>query len=186
MKRIGLVLCALLPLMTAVARPRSPLQETPLPTEWGLEGHAIAGRKGSGGLPPKKGPPVVVQQGVPAVPKVNGRLPRNSQYAGKVFPLEELPKELQAKYPKSVRFTEDGFADFAPYALKTVGISFSGDRKRDVVAANAAAGFKHTPTGYTWHHHQDGRTMQLVPTDLHRAISHTGGHATQKALESGE
>ncbi|MFY0526839.1 HNH endonuclease [Archangium gephyra] len=76
--------------------------------------------------------------------------------------------------------------DFSPYALKTVGIPFSGDRKRDAVAANAAAGFKHTLTGYTWHHHQDGRPMQLVPTDRHRAISHTGGHAAQKALEAGE
>ena len=112
MKRVCLVLCALLPLVTAGAHPRSLLEETPVPMEWGLKGHGIAGRKGSGGLPPKKAPPVVVQQGTSAVPKVNGRLPRNSKYAGKVFPLEELPKELQARYPKSIRFTEDGFPDF--------------------------------------------------------------------------
>ncbi|WP_373371797.1 HNH endonuclease [Archangium lansingense] len=113
-------------------------------------------------------------------------LAAQQQVRGQGLPSRELPKELQARYPKSIRFTEDGFPDFSPYALKTVGVPFSGDRKRDAVAANAAAGFKHTPTGYTWHHHQDGRTMQLVPTDLHRAISHTGGHAAQKALEVGE
>ncbi|MEM7124998.1 MAG: HNH endonuclease [Chloroflexota bacterium] len=31
--------------------------------------------------------------------------------------------------------------------------------------------------GYTWHHHQDGRTMQLVRGDVHAATSHTGGAA---------
>jgi hypothetical protein len=25
------------------------------------------------------------------------------------------------------------------------------------------------------HHHQDGTTMQLVPTDIHRPTGHTGG-----------
>ena len=28
---------------------------------------------------------------------------------------------------------------------------------------------------YTWHHHQNGRYMQLVPRDLHDNIPHTGG-----------
>jgi hypothetical protein len=27
----------------------------------------------------------------------------------------------------------------------------------------------------TWHHHQDGARMQLVPTDLHSNIPHAGG-----------
>ncbi len=34
-------------------------------------------------------------------------------------------------------------------------------------AANEAAGFDETPEGYTWHCHQDGETMQLVPRDIH-------------------
>ena len=29
--------------------------------------------------------------------------------------------------------------------------------------------------GYTWHHVEDGRTMILIPTDLHDAYRHTGG-----------
>lgn len=31
------------------------------------------------------------------------------------------------------------------------------------------------PKGYTWHHHQDGITMELVPSALHNNVPHTGG-----------
>ena len=45
--------------------------------------------------------------------------------------------------------------------------------------ANKAAGFgdsvSATPKGWTWHHCEDGKTMQLIPTDLHRKIGHDGG-----------
>ena len=29
--------------------------------------------------------------------------------------------------------------------------------------------------GYTWHHLEDGKTLILIPTDLHNAYRHTGG-----------
>lgn len=32
--------------------------------------------------------------------------------------------------------------------------------------------------GYTWHHHQDGKTMILVDEDIHREFRHIGGHST--------
>ncbi|KIE05765.1 hypothetical protein NF27_CY00010 [Candidatus Jidaibacter acanthamoeba] len=48
-------------------------------------------------------------------------------------------------------------------------------RDCDLRKANEAAGFKKTPDNYTWHHHEDGKTMELVPKDLHNAIQHTGG-----------
>ena len=53
------------------------------------------------------------------------------------------------------------------YAGKTYELS--GD------LANEAAGFSSTPKGYTWHHVEDGRTLILVPSDLHGEIRHTGG-----------
>lgn len=28
---------------------------------------------------------------------------------------------------------------------------------------------------WTWHHHQDGKTMQLVPNDINRRAGHVGG-----------
>jgi hypothetical protein len=34
-----------------------------------------------------------------------------------------------------------------------------------------------TPSGYTWHHHQDIGRMQLVETKVHQATGHTGGKA---------
>ncbi|WP_455717075.1 HNH endonuclease signature motif containing protein [Anaerosporobacter sp.] len=40
---------------------------------------------------------------------------------------------------------------------------------------NGVAGYTSTPTGYTWHHVEDSRTMTLVPSDLHGAVRHTGG-----------
>jgi hypothetical protein len=33
----------------------------------------------------------------------------------------------------------------------------------------------------TWHHHQDGRTMQLVPRALNSGVSHVGGASTVKS-----
>ncbi|WP_442961226.1 HNH endonuclease signature motif containing protein, partial [Pseudogracilibacillus sp. SO30301A] len=38
-------------------------------------------------------------------------------------------------------------------------------------------GLKSTPSGYTWHHVEDGRTLMLVLTDLYQAVRHTGGAA---------
>lgn len=56
-----------------------------------------------------------------------------------------------------------------------VNITQTGTRAGDVAAANKAAGYTRTPEGYTWHHHQDGTTMQLVPREVHALTGHTGG-----------
>ncbi|MDN8588362.1 hypothetical protein B2I21_27205 [Chryseobacterium mucoviscidosis] len=34
------------------------------------------------------------------------------------------------------------------------------------------------PDGYTWHHHEDGKTMILVNEDIHREFRHIGGQST--------
>jgi hypothetical protein len=99
------------------------------------------------------------------------------------MPASALPKDLRAKYPKGIRFTSDGYPDFSPYSIKTVKpkAGLSGDRAIDEGRANKTAGLSETTPGYTWHHHQDGVTMQLVPTDLHQAARHTGGAAVIRA-----
>ena len=59
----------------------------------------------------------------------------------------------------------------------SVRVPHAGDRTTDYRAANRAAGFGDTadpPRGMTWHHHQDGYTMQLVPRDIRRGTGHTG------------
>jgi len=62
-----------------------------------------------------------------------------------------------------------------------VQIEVSGDRGIDEDRANAAARFDETPDEYTWHHVEDGRTMELVPFDLHSKVHHTGGVAAVPA-----
>jgi hypothetical protein len=88
---------------------------------------------------------------------------RNGHLAGGVHPKTEVP------------FVEPGFPDFSSVAKAEVKIALTGSRAGDFRAANEAAGFKSTPEGFTWHHHQDGTTMQLVPRDIHAKTGHTGG-----------
>ncbi|PTL84342.1 HNH endonuclease [Vitiosangium sp. GDMCC 1.1324] len=90
---------------------------------------------------------------------------RNAHLAGKRHPVTGVP------------FDADGYPDFraAGVVKAEVKITYTGSRARDFAAANKAAGFGETPKGMTWHHHQDGMTMQLVPTETHARTGHTGG-----------
>ncbi len=109
--------------------------------------------------------------------KINGRLPINYKYAGKTF---HLPSKLKGKYPHGVPFNTQGFPDFSRYVIKQVKIKFTRSRPKDFTAADKLASL---PRGYrqknklTWHHHQDGKTMQLIKNELHDAVKHTGGFA---------
>ena len=104
---------------------------------------------------------------------LNGVRIINKKYAGKVF---ELSGDLGKKYPNGVKFSEEGFPDFEPYSIKKVTVdNLEGDAYFDFIKANEVAGFSSTPKGYTWHHVDDGRTLILVPSDIHGAVRHTGG-----------
>jgi filamentous hemagglutinin len=109
--------------------------------------------------------------------KVGDRLPINYEYAGRRFSFEAQDPKLHNKYPEGVDFDSAGFPDFSPYATKSVEIDMTGDRVTDTKSANAAEELERTPREFTWHHHQDTKTMQLVPQDLHGAVRHTGGVA---------
>jgi hypothetical protein len=37
-----------------------------------------------------------------------------------------------------------------------------------------------------WHHVEDGRTLELVPKDLHEAVRHTGGVPAIKSHQVGQ
>ena len=122
-----------------------------------------------------------------------GGKPRNSKYAGQRFPLEERYPEVAARYPNSVEFDEKGFPDFSPYAVETVELArlpgevretsnggFTWHRDPDFAEADAKTGWtdkRREEAGLLWHHHQDGKTMLLVPKDLHEKVGHTGGAA---------
>ncbi len=66
---------------------------------------------------------------VAAVKPVAGRLPVNHEFAGEAFPSQALPVRYRAK---GLRFTREGYPDFAPYAQKlkngkvTVEIEYTG------------------------------------------------------------
>jgi hypothetical protein len=98
---------------------------------------------------------------------INGKKPPNSKYAGKT-------------HPEGVPFTKHGYPDFSSFMLKEVRINYTGSRSADFKLADQAARIKpgNRPKGYTWHHHEDGLRMQLVPTKVHDSVGHWGGVKT--------
>jgi uncharacterized protein RhaS with RHS repeats len=91
--------------------------------------------------------------------------PRNAHLAGNQHPKTGVP------------FDRDGYPDFKSGGHVTTEVKSqqTGTRRGDFDSANRAAGYERTPEGMTWHHHQDGTTMQLVPRDVHAQTGHTGG-----------
>lgn len=81
---------------------------------------------------------------------------------------------LDATGGKPIQY-KDGYPDFSPHATHKVEINMTGNDAVDFKAANEAAGLSRTPKGYTWHHKEDGVTMELVPSALHGNVPHTGG-----------
>ncbi|WP_341751166.1 HNH endonuclease [Candidatus Tisiphia endosymbiont of Piscicola geometra] len=46
--------------------------------------------------------------------------------------------------------------------------------------ANKVMGRDRTPEGHLWHCVEDGNTLIAIPTDLHKAVKHTGMISLQK------
>lgn len=111
-----------------------------------------------------------------------------------------------------IRF-RNGYPDFSPHSVGRVNIGQTGgasdfaeaDR---LFAEGIARGSRAPPSGYTradfmhngepvaagtaryrraagltWHHHQGGRQMLLVPTRLHANVPHTGGASAARAAQ---
>ncbi|MCU7814939.1 MAG: HNH endonuclease, partial [Candidatus Thiodiazotropha sp. (ex Rostrolucina anterorostrata)] len=86
---------------------------------------------------------------------------------------------------------KEGYPDFKtskgpngePAVIKEVEIAQTG-RNSDFSAANKAADYSKIPDKYTWHHKEDGVTMQLVRQDVHNktigGAPHTGGVSISK------
>ncbi len=117
---------------------------------------------------------------------VNGRNTINHELAGTSIP---LPANLQRNGVTSITFNSDGYPDFSPVATNLTPINTvklpPGQRNRGSDFADSdklariKASFRKT-NDLTWHHHEDGVTMILVPRDVHASINHTGGVATTK------
>ena len=90
----------------------------------------------------------------------------------------------------TVTYDKEGYPDFTSYrhpTVKDVEIEFTGSYPKDNGLADKAAGITRemrTNERYVWHHHQDGKTMQLIKQDVHAEFFHTGGMAgTRKEIE---
>ena len=127
--------------------------------------------------------------GVTAIEPVDGRLPINSRWAGRHFPLDQnFVRRLINDYPylkdsgleNGVEFVPEGYPNFSDFAKKKIQVKFTGNRDLDEEAANELLDYRTTPQGYTWHHCPDGETLELLPTPLHDKVRHTGGHALAK------
>ncbi|MEI7869943.1 MAG: HNH endonuclease [Candidatus Methylumidiphilus sp.] len=99
---------------------------------------------------------------------------------------------------KPVNFKE-GYPDFSEYTYQAKGVdgkaisgdveielSKAGNREQDFARARVAMAEKlglnefEEPRHWTWHHMEDGTTMQLLPTNLHKNVPHTGGVSIAK------
>jgi len=111
-------------------------------------------------------------------------------------------KEKSTAYTKEINgenvtviYNEKGYPDFEPHAHEEyhpppVKIEFSGDNYKDFKAANEKIGLTETPSGYTWHHIEDGESMILVPRSIHDStmggFPHSGGAALERNKEKSE
>jgi DNase/tRNase domain of colicin-like bacteriocin len=131
---------------------------------------------------------------VKAFNKINGQTNPLATIAG------SFKESINKKYRVFIK--ETGFPDFSPWSQKNVNITMDGNYDTDFAAANFAA-FKevfeknnldiNSPKAktvhlwaeggkfkdYTWHHHENLKTMQLVPKDLNnpsdKGLYHFGG-----------
>jgi DNase/tRNase domain of colicin-like bacteriocin len=111
----------------------------------------------------------------------------------KIINAAEAGTFVTTKSGFKVFIKENGFPDFTPFSKKNVQIkAMTGGQYADFLKANKKAGFGNTHDAhlkfnngefkdYTWHHHEDTKTMQLVPKALNNpkneGLTHTGGAA---------
>ncbi len=122
-------------------------------------------------------------------PLIKGKNPINYNKRGQI---------VRTNTGYDVPINEFGFPDFRQWTKrKTNGDAYSytfelgelnGDHDLDFQAINKKMGFGDSKDAhlsqfpdYTWHHHEDGKTLMLVPKKLNNpssgGLSHTGGKA---------
>jgi HK97 family phage portal protein len=125
---------------------------------------AAGGRGKPPSMAPGKPTPKPPSMGKPdqPTPNPNNATIRNKELAGKNHPITGIP------------FDKEGYPDFSGVTKATANFPLAGNNTTDFSEANRQNGFKETPENMTWHHHQNGRQMQLVPYGIHRSTGHTG------------
>lgn len=126
--------------------------------------------------------------------KAAGNTIRNSSYAGCIMqPTGANPAYIKAKYG-DIYMSKQGFVildDYAVARVQLTGLTGLNGGADDIARANLVHhGTRASIPGYTWHHLEDGKTMILIPTELHDAYRHTGGadllrEGLREAIENG-
>lgn len=97
--------------------------------------------------------------------KIEGKFPEFPS----AFDTQLAPEDYQASDGKHKRIANDALKEAVtndPELAKT----FTPDQLEQINDGR-------TPRGYVWHHHEQPGKLQLVPTEIHQKISHTGGRA---------
>lgn len=82
---------------------------------------------------------------------------------------------IRKKYGE-IYMNKSGFPVFDKYSIARVVVDNLTGEGTDISLANKMFyGSGGKLGGYTWHHLEDGRTLILIPTELHEAYRHTGG-----------
>jgi hypothetical protein len=87
----------------------------------------------------------------------------------------------EAIAPRTSVTYENGFPKFDDFSKGEIRIPQTGNSGHDLDLADEL--FKkdnpgwERPEGYTWHHKEDGTTMQLVPSAVNNNAGHAGGQA---------
>lgn len=102
----------------------------------------------------------------------------NINYAGSIMEphANSNPAYIKSKYG-NIYMSSQGFPVFDDYAIARIELpDLVGDDGVDIARANLIHhGTQSSIPGYTWHHLEDGKTLILIPSDLHEAYRHTGG-----------
>lgn len=131
--------------------------------------------------PPKKEPESAKKGGNDTqVRKVNRpRRPNEKKWKEKGGSIKENPDGSTTYTTKdgvSVTYSKEGYPDFSSHSVAEVKANgLSGEYGPDSKLANSQIGLQKTPNDYVWHHVEDGKTMQLIPKNVHKAFPHTGG-----------
>ena len=101
----------------------------------------------------------------------------NKKFAGCLMtPAGENADYILERYG-DIYMTTSGFPIFDDYAISRLVLpDLTGIDAEDIAVANLIHhGTTQSIPGYTWHHLEDGKTLILIPTELHEAYRHTGG-----------
>ena len=146
--------------------------------------------------------------GITPIEPVNGHMPKNFEYAGKIYSIEkENPKvfkKLCEKFPdlieelkKGVQFSKDGYPDFEPFRqaklvvfehpfTTRLHVNWEADRYLWPGCTASFGDRMRREYSLVWHHLEarpaQSPGLELLPSDLHKALQHTGGYAVKKTV----